>query len=98
MKNLKEIKKILNKNKEKIKNEYGVKFIGIFGSFARGGETRVSDVDILVEFEKPIGLKFIELANYLEEILNVNIDLLTVNSVKQKPMLWKNIKDDLIYV
>ena len=97
MKNLKEIKKILNKNKEKIKNEYGVKFIGIFGSFARGGETRVSDVDI-VEFEKPIGLKFIELANYLEEILNVNIDLFTVNSVKQKPMLRKNIKDDLIYV
>ncbi|MCS3915684.1 putative nucleotidyltransferase [Caldanaerobacter subterraneus subsp. tengcongensis MB4] len=70
--------------------------MGIFGSFARNEQTEVSDIDILVEFEKPIGLKFFELADYLEEILDMKGDLLTFEAVKQKRRL--NVKGDLIYV
>lgn len=50
----------------------------------------------MVEFEKPIGLKFFELADYLEEILDMKGDLLTFEAVKQKQRL--NVKGDLIYV
>ncbi|HBT48599.1 MAG TPA: nucleotidyltransferase [Caldanaerobacter subterraneus] len=82
--------------KKKLKKKYGVKFMGIFGSFARNEQTEVSDIDILVEFEKPIGLKFFELADYLEEILDMKGDLLTFEAVKQKRRL--NVKGDLIYV
>jgi len=57
--------------------EYGVKRIGIFGSYAKGAAEEKSDVDILVEFERPIGFKFIELAEYLEHLLGRKVDVLT---------------------
>lgn len=42
--------------------KYGVKRLGLFGSYARGEQTEDSDVDLVAEFERPIGLKFIEFA------------------------------------
>jgi len=98
MKKLEDIKKLLKENKKELKEKYGVRSIGIFGSFVRGEETDISDVDILVEFEKPMGLKFFEFANYLEGILGIRVDLLTFNAIKQKPRLWEIIKNELIYV
>jgi len=41
-------------------SEYGVKRIGLFGSYAKGTPTEASDIDIVVEFERPIGFRFIE--------------------------------------
>lgn len=98
MKTLEEVKKILEEHKEEIKKKYGVKFMGIFGSFAKNEQTEVSDIDILIEFERSIGLKFFELADYLEEILDMKGDLVTFEAVKQKQRLWDNVKGDLIYV
>jgi len=98
MKRLEEIKKELIKHKEEIRKKYGVRILGIFGSYARGEQKKVSDIDILVEIESPIGLKFFELWDDLEAILGVKIDLLTVKAVKQKPLLWESIKEDLVYV
>ena len=98
MRKFEEIKRVLAENKEKIRKRYGVKILGIFGSWARGEESRTSDIDILCELERPIGLKFFELWDYLEELLGVKVDLLTTNAVKQKPLLWKSIKEDLVYV
>jgi hypothetical protein len=98
MKRLEEIKKILRDQLDVLRKEYGVKRIAIFGSYAREEKTEISDIDILVEFEKPIGLKFVELADYLEKILGVKVDLLTPNALKQKPKLWESIKEDIIYV
>ncbi|GAQ94096.1 hypothetical protein TAGGR_1268 [Thermodesulfovibrio aggregans] len=98
MKTLEEIKRILTEHKDEIWEKYGVIKIGIFGSFARDEQKEVSDVDILVEFEKPIGLKFFELADHLEEILGIKVDLFTPNALKQKPLLWKSVEEDLIYV
>jgi len=50
MKTLEEIKKILRQHKTELKEKYGVKEIGIFGSYVRGEQKKKSDIDILVEF------------------------------------------------
>ena len=52
MKSLEEIKKIIQSHKENLRKEYGVKEIGIFGSYVRGAQNDISDVDILIELEK----------------------------------------------
>ncbi|MEM5831390.1 MAG: nucleotidyltransferase domain-containing protein, partial [Candidatus Aenigmatarchaeota archaeon] len=52
MKNLKEIKKIILNHLTELKEKFGIKEIGIFGSYARGEENKFSDIDILVEFEE----------------------------------------------
>lgn len=76
MKTFENIKKILEQQKEFLKNKYKIKEIGIFGSFVRGDATEDSDVDILVEFEEvPSFFKFIEIENYLSNILGIKVDL-----------------------
>ena len=74
---LKDLKPILQ-------SEYSVKEIGIFGSFATNEATIDSDIDVLVEFEKPIGWKYFTLEIYLEKILGRKIDLVTKNSLKDQ--------------
>ena len=98
MRTLKEIKDTLAAHEEEIRKRYGVVILGIFGSYARGEQNELSDIDILVELEKPIGLKFFELWDELEKLLGVKVDLLTVRAVKQKPNLWKSIEEDVVYV
>lgn len=81
-------------------SEYGVKKIGLFGSYARGTPARGSDVDILVEFEKPIGLKFVEFAEYLEELLGTKVDILTpagIESIRIEKVAG-NIMESIVYV
>jgi predicted nucleotidyltransferase len=97
MKTLSEIKEILRKHKKELKEKYKVKSIAIFGSYARGEQTEESDIDIMVEFYEPIGLKIVDLKDYLESILNVKVDLITKNSI-QNPYIKKSIEEDLIYV
>ena len=96
MKNLNEIKKLLEQYKLMLIEKYHIKSIGLFGSIVRGDATEVSDVDILVEFEKPIGLDFVLLGDELEEILGVKVDLVTPNAIK--PRMFEHIKQDLLYV
>jgi predicted nucleotidyltransferase len=74
---LKEIKPLLFK-------EYSVKSIGLFGSYADETNTKESDIDLLVEFEKPIGWKFFTLELYLERILGRKVDLVTKNGLKDQ--------------
>lgn len=64
--------------------EYSVKKIGIFGSFSDNSFTSKSDIDILVEFERPIGWKFFTLEKYLENIFHRKIDLVTPNALKER--------------
>jgi len=62
---------------------FSVKTLFLFGSVARDEAGADSDVDLLVEFEKPVGLfTFIELKDYLEEILNCSVDLGTPQSLR----------------
>ena len=98
MKTLEEIKKILGEHKEELKKKFGVKEIGIFGSYVRNEQTEISDIDILVDFEKPIGLEIVDLKEYLEKILGIKVNLVPKGGVVRKPLLWKYIKEEVIYV
>ena len=86
---------ILKKYKKKIKNDYAVEKIGIFGSFAKGNQTESSDIDILVEFKDPTYDNFIDLAFYLEKLYGKKIDLITVKGLSpyilpfvEKEVIW----------
>jgi uncharacterized protein len=83
-----------------LKDKFGVKKIALFGSFAKRIETKKSDVDILVEFEKPIGLKFVDLAEYLEKILGRKTDILTLEGIRGIRIkgIAQSIKRNLLYV
>lgn len=66
-------------------HEYRVKRLDLFGSLARGDNSSASDVDLLVEFEDPdlqLSKRFFGLLHYLEDALGREIDLLTINSLK----------------
>lgn len=90
MKTLEEIKKILAEHKEEIRKKYGVIILGLFGSYVRNEQSETSDVDILVEIEKPIGLEYFELWDYLEKLLGCEVDL-----VRSK-LLRNEIKDEIL--
>ena len=80
---LKELKPLLYK-------DFAVKEIGLFGSFSDDTYTNESDIDILVELERPIGWKFFTLELYLEEIFKRKIDLVSKKALKQQ------IKDSIL--
>lgn len=76
--------------------KYHLKSIGIFGSFTRDDFKDDSDIDILVEFDQPVGIEFIDLANELEELLNMKVDLVSKKGIK--PKYFQEIQKDLRYV
>lgn len=71
--------------------------MGIFGSLVRGEQNRKSDLDIIVEFAKPIGLlKFINLENYLHDLLGIKVDLVTKSALK--PYIGAHILQEVVYI
>ena len=82
--------------KEILTNDYSVKKIGLFGSFSEGSATEDSDIDILVEFDKPIGWRFLSLEIYLEKIFGRKIDLVTKNALRDQ--MKANILAQIKYV
>ncbi len=80
--------------------EYGVKRIGIFGSYARGEPEEVSDIDLIVEFERPIGFRFVELVEYLENLLGREVDVLTPMGIRGIRLPWvaEEIERSIVYV
>ena len=86
----------LRAHKAEFADRYHLNSLGIFGSFSRNDYQETSDVDILVDFNQPIGIEFIDLAEELEKLLNMKVDLVSKNGVK--PRYLKEIEKDLIYV
>jgi uncharacterized protein len=87
--------KILRQHLPELREKYSVSYIGIFGSYIRGEETKDSDLDILVEFDKIPGLlKYIELEYYLSDLLGVKVDLVTRTGLKQN--VRKHILNEVI--
>lgn len=77
--------------------KYGVKSLTLFGSVARNEARYDSDVDLLVEFNQPVGLfEFIDLKSYLESLLGCPVDLGTLSSLK--PYLQARILEEAIDV
>ena len=94
---LKNIEKIVKKNKVVLTKQFKVKEIGIFGSVVRGEDTETSDVDILVEFEEPIGFfKFLELEEYLSDLIGRKVDLVSKKALK--PRIGKHILKEVAFL
>ena len=94
---LETIKKLLKKQKHELKIKYGVKSIGIFGSFVRGEAKKNSDIDVLVEFEKPIGMfKFLELEESLSKLCGRKVDLVSKKALK--PNIGKRILKEVVKI
>ena len=84
LKSLDEVKKIIRQHKKILEKKFKVKKIGIFGSYARGEQRQKSDVDILVEFSGKMGWGFIDLEDYLQEMLKTKVDLTTPGALKER--------------
>ena len=95
MKSLEEIERILKNNKPELKSKFKVKKVGIFGSYIHGEQTKISDIDLLVELSEPIGWELIDLKEYLENILGVKVDVVTINALK--PQLKDIILNEVVY-
>jgi len=82
------------KDHSEILQKYGVKRIGLFGSFVRGEQKKNSDIDFLVEFEKPVFENFMDLAFYLEELFGRKVELITNGSLSPyiQPYVEKEVK------
>ena len=88
---------LLKKNRKSF-GHFGVKKLGVFGSFAREEQSKASDVDILVEFEKKKKSykNYLALSDYLEEMFDRKVDLVTLESLS--PYIGPYIKNEVVYV
>ena len=96
---LTEMKEILKRDEKDLKKRYSIKMIGIFGSYLRGEAKGDSDLDILIEFvrDTEIGLlKFVEIENYLSDLLGVKVDLVEKSALK--PIIGKHILKEVVYL
>ncbi len=99
MKSLSEIKSILASQKQMLKEKYGIREIGVFGSYTRGEQKIQSDIDILVKFDEDSNLTlldFIQIENYLSDLLGVKVDLVMKKGLK--PRLRERILSETVYV
>lgn len=94
----------LKKELPHLKEKYGVERIVLYGSFAKGNPKKTSDVDILVDIKKSIGLEFVALADVLENKLGRKVDIATLSHYKQSfgnpryKHIAEDIRKSMIYV
>ncbi len=79
-----EIEIKLKQIKPELAEKFHVSSIGYFGSYANDKQNENSDLDLLVEFSKPIGWKFFTLERFLEQSFGIPIDLVTKNALKER--------------
>ena len=89
---------LLQERIEVIAQAYGVRRIGLFGSFARGDAGAGSDVDVLVEFADPFVTfdRYMDLKFYLEDLFGRRVDLVIRHTLK--PRLRETVEEEAVYV
>ncbi len=95
-----EILNLLEQKYPYLISEFGIKKIGIFGSYTKEKAGEESDIDLVVDFERPLGFRFIELAEYLENLLGKRVEVLTPAGIKgiRHPHIARDIENSIIYV
>lgn len=80
--------------------EFGVRKIGLFGSYVKGKPDETSDIDIVVEFAHPIGFRFFDFVDYLESVLGQRVDVLTTAGIENIRIkrVAQDITESLVYV
>ena len=80
-----------------LSSKYNVQSLGLFGSVTREDfKDDSSDIDIIVEFSRPVGVEFIDLGNYLEAIFKRKVDLVSRKGIKNQ--YFEEIQNDILYV
>ncbi len=90
-----DVRKKIGSHRSVLKERFNVKRLGVFGSYVHDSQTDSSDIDILVEFDKPMGWEIVDLQLYLEKILGKKVDLVTIRSLR--PELREIILRDVVY-
>jgi len=97
---VKEVEQIimkLGKDKQNLRKKYGVKKVGVFGSYVREEQKRKSDLDILIEFKEPVSLfEFLALERHLSELTDKKVDLVMKSALK--PRIGRHITREVVYV
>jgi len=96
MKRREEILSLLAREKPALEKRYRLRRLALFGSYARGDQTEKSDIDIIVDVDPSIGLKFVSLAEELEGLLGEKVEIVSIRAIK--PRNWKAIEPELLYV
>lgn len=96
MEQLSEIKQVLTQLKPELSRRFHVQSLGLFGSVVRDDFSASSDIDIIVDFDRPVGIEFIDLAQYIEQRLQKKVDLVSRKGVKDK--YFKAIEREIVYV
>jgi predicted nucleotidyltransferase len=89
-----EILKKLEEHRERIRG-FGVRELGIFGSYARGEQTEGSDMDFLVEFERATFHNYFDLKFFLEDLFGRKVDLVIKDTIK--PRIRSTIPEETVY-
>lgn len=93
------IKRTLKKHESELREKYGIKEVGVFGSYMSGEQKKGSDIDILVEFypDSKMGLiTFVELEEHLSDLLGIKVDLVMKSALK--PRIGKHILKEVVYI
>lgn len=97
MKTFEEVKQSLIQIKPLLQQAYQVTELGIFGSYARQEQTEASDVDVLIDYDQaPTLFKLIELRDYLSEVLEMKVDVVTKNGLK--PRIRERVLSEVVYL
>ena len=96
----KQITTILRQQLPYLSAQYGIKRLGLFGSYAKGIQREHSDIDLVAEFESPPGLMFIEFTDYLEQLFHVPVDVLTPAGIQaiRNTQVAQAIRESIVYV
>jgi hypothetical protein len=83
-----------------LRTRFGVRQISLFGSFASATANESSDVDLIIDFERPIVLKFVEMVEYLENLLGRKVDVLTSAGLRgiRLPSVMRELEESVIHV
>jgi uncharacterized protein len=87
METLNEIRKKLSEQKPYLAEKYGVKIVGVFGSYVRNEQRQDSDLDLLIELERPTKISLIglvELEDYLSQVLGIKVDIAIKTNLKKR--------------
>lgn len=93
IKSKQEIVELLRRARPELEREFGITRLAVFGSRVRGDATGRSDVDVLVDFDPKLGLRFVDLAEQIEALLGVRTDVISRRAIP--PQHWAEIESEL---
>ena len=96
MRSTRQVLGLLQDAKPELERDFGVTRLALFGSYARGEQRDESDVDVLVDFDPALGLRFVDLAERIEALLGVRSDVVSRRAIS--PRHWAVIEGDIVDV